>query len=120
MVDTAGRLGNNKNLMNQLLKIKAVIQKSLNQEDQKIFLVLDSASGNNILNQFENFNNIVGINGLIINKLDGTAKGGAIVALATKYPVPIYFIGIGEKMEDLYPFKAKEFSLSLFNLVNNS
>ena len=120
LIDTAGRLGNNKNLMDQLLKIKDVIQKSLDKEDQKIFLVLDSSSGNNILNQFENFNDKVGINGLIINKLDGTAKGGAIVALAAKHSVPIYFIGIGEKIEDLYPFKAKEFSLSLFNLINNS
>ena len=120
LVDTAGRLGNNKNLMNQLLKIKDVIQRSLNHEDQRIFLVLDSSSGNNILNQFENFNNIVGINGLIVNKLDGTAKGGAVVALATKHSVPIYFIGIGEKIEDLHTFKAKEFSLSLFNLINNN
>jgi len=120
LVDTAGRLGNNKNLMNQLLKIKDVVQKSLNQIDQKIFLVLDGSSGNNILNQFENFNNLIGINGIIINKLDGTAKGGAIVALATRHSVPIYFIGIGEKIDDLYPFRAKEFSLSLFNLVSNS
>ena len=118
MVDTAGRLGNNKNLMNQLLKIKVVINKSLNQKLQKILLVLDGSSGNNILNQFENFNNLIGINGIIITKLDGTAKGGVLVSLVSKYPIPIYFVGMVEKIDDLHTFKAKEFSLSLFNLVN--
>ena len=63
-------------------------------------------------------NNIIGINGLIITKLDGTAKGGALVSVALEYDIPIYFIGLGEGIDDLYPFKAKEFSLSLFNLIN--
>ena len=69
-----------------------------------------------MLNQFEVYNKIVGIHGLIITKLDGTAKGGALVSVADKYKVPIYYIGIGEKIDDLYSFKAREFSLSLFDL----
>ena len=85
-----------------------------------MFLVLDGSSGNNMLNQFENFNKLIGINGIIITKLDGTAKGGALVSLILKYQIPIYFLGLGEKIDDLYPFKAKEFSLSLFNLLNES
>ena len=120
LIDTAGRLGNNKNLMDQLLKIKTIIQKILNQENQKIFLVIDGSSGNNILYQFENFHKIIGIDGIIITKLDGTAKGGALVSLILKYKIPIYFVSLGEKIDDLYPFKAKEFSLSLFNLLNES
>ncbi|PPR44007.1 MAG: Signal recognition particle receptor FtsY [Alphaproteobacteria bacterium MarineAlpha5_Bin11] len=118
LIDTAGRLSNNKNLMDQLLKIQRAIKKSLNKESQKVFLVLDGSAGNNMLNQFQNYNNLIEIFGIIITKLDGTAKGGALVSVATKYEVPIYFVGMGEKIDDLYPFKAKEFSLSLFNLVN--
>lgn len=116
MVDTAGRLSNNKNLMDQLSKIKKVINKSLNNIPIETILILDASTGNNILNQFEAFNNIIGISGLIITKLDGTAKGGAIIAVALKYNIPIYFIGIGEEIDDLYYFKAKEFSYSLFDI----
>ena len=118
LVDTAGRLSNNRDLMNQLSKIKKVINKSLDNEIKYTFLVLDASTGSNIMNQFESFNSIIGINGLIITKLDGTAKGGALVSVALEYDIPIYFIGLGEGIDDLYPFKAKEFSLSLFNLIN--
>ena len=117
-IDTAGRLGNNKNLMEQLLKIKKSSQKAITDAITKTFLVLDGSSGNNIINQFENFNNITGVDGIIITKLDGTAKGGALVYLISKYKVPIFFIGLGEKIDDLHEFKAKEFSLSLFNLFD--
>ena len=116
LIDTAGRFSNNTDLMNQLLKIKKVINNSLNIEKINTFLVLDGSTGNNMLNQFEVYNKIVGIHGLIITKLDGTAKGGALVSVADKYKVPIYYIGIGEKIDDLYSFKAREFSLSLFDL----
>ena len=119
LIDTAGRLGNNQNLMSQLLKIKKVIIKSLSFDPQKIVLVLDSSTGNNILNQFESFNNLLKITGLIITKIDGTAKGGSLVSVASNYEIPIYYLGVGEKIDDLFPFKAKEFSLSLFNSVNN-
>ena len=117
-IDTAGRLGNNKNLMEQLLKIKKSSQKAITDAITKTFLVLDGSSGNNIINQFENFNNITGVDGIIITKLDGTAKGGALVYLISKYKVPIFFVGLGEKIDDLHEFKAKEFSLSLFNLFD--
>ncbi len=117
-IDTAGRLGNNKNLMEQLLKIKKSSQKAITDAITKTFLVLDGSSGNNIINQFENFNDITGVDGIIITKLDGTAKGGALVYLISKYKVPIFFIGLGEKIDDLHEFKAKEFSLSLFNLFD--
>ena len=118
LIDTAGRLSNNRNLMDQLNKIKTVVNKSLNIEQNKIILVLDASTGSNILNQFETFNNIIGINGIIITKLDGTAKGGAIISVALKYNVPIHFIGMGEEINDLYVFKAKEFSNSLLNITS--
>ncbi len=117
-IDTAGRLGNNKNLMEQLLKIKKSSQKAITDAIIKTFLVLDGSSGNNIINQFENFNSITGVDGIIITKLDGTAKGGALVYLISKYKVPIFFIGLGEKIDDLLEFKAKEFAFSLFNLFD--
>lgn len=117
LIDTAGRLTNNEDLMNQLNKIKKVISKSLSKDLDYIFLVLDGSTGGNIIKQFETFNNLIGINGIIITKLDGTAKGGALVALALKHNISIYFIGVGEKVDDLLKFKAKEFSLSLFNLI---
>lgn len=118
LIDTAGRLSNNKDLMNQLSKIKGVISKTLNQENIKTFLILDGSTGSNILNQFETFYNIIGISGIIITKLDGTAKGGALVSIASRHEVPIYFVGMGEGINDLYNFKAKEFALALFNLEN--
>lgn len=118
LIDTAGRLSNNKDLMNQLSKIKGVISKTLNQENIKTLLILDGSTGSNILNQFETFYNIIGISGIIITKLDGTAKGGSLVSIASRYEVPIYFVGMGEGIDDLYNFKAREFALALFNLEN--
>ena len=95
-----------------------MISKTLNQENIKTFLILDGSTGSNILNQFETFYNIIGISGIIITKLDGTAKGGALVSIASRHEVPIYFVGMGEGINDLYNFKAKEFALALFNLEN--
>ena len=118
LIDTAGRLANNIDLMNQLLKIKKVLTNSLKDSEIRIFLILDGSTGYNMINQFEVYNKHIGINGLIITKLDGTSKGGALVSVADKHHIPIHFIGIGEKINDLYSFKAKEFSLSLFDLKN--
>jgi len=117
-IDTAGRLSNNLDLMSQLEKMKRVINKSVNEKNINTHLILDASTGNNILNQFEKFNKSIGVNGLIITKLDGTAKGGSIISVASKHSTPIYFLGMGEGIEDLHTFKAKEFSLSLFNLIN--
>ncbi len=116
LVDTAGRLSNNINLINQLIKIKSVIQKSMNDQLLNSILVLDGTNGSNMTSQVETFSKAIDVSGLIITKLDGTAKGGAIVSIANKYQIPIYFIGLGEKEDDLHIFDAKTFSYSLLNL----
>tara|TARA_Y100000590_G_scaffold9460_1_gene11679 strand:- start:2437 stop:3351 length:915 start_codon:yes stop_codon:yes gene_type:complete len=113
MVDTAGRLSNNTNLLNQLIKIKSVINKSLSEKIIKTVLVLDGTNGSNMINQVKIFAEALDVNGLIITKLDGTAKGGALISIAKKYQLPIYFVGLGEKDDDLFAFNAKEFSKSL-------
>jgi len=116
LVDTAGRLSNNTNLINQLIKIKSVIKKSLNEQYLNSILVLDGTNGSNMSTQVEIFSKAINISGLIITKLDGTAKGGAIISIAKKYQMPIHFIGLGEKEDDLHIFNAKNFSYSLLNL----
>lgn len=116
MVDTAGRLSNNINLLNQLIKIKSVIQKSIGEQQLNSILVLDGTNGSNMISQVETFNKAIDISGLIITKLDGTAKGGAIISIAKKYKIPIHFIGMGEKEDDLHIFNAKTFSYSLLDL----
>ena len=113
IVDTAGRLSNNTNLLNQLVKIKSVITKSLLEKIIKTVLVLDGTNGSNMINQVKIFAEALDVNGLIITKLDGTAKGGALISIAKKYQLPIYFVGLGEKDDDLFAFNAKEFSKSL-------
>ena len=113
IVDTAGRLSNNTNLLNQLVKIKSVITKSLSEKIIKTVLVLDGTNGSNMINQVKIFAEALDVNGLIITKLDGTAKGGALISIAKKYQLPIYFVGLGEKDDDLFTFNAKEFSKSL-------
>ena len=116
IIDTAGRLSNNTNLLNQLIKIKSVIKKSAKNLTIKTLLVLDGTNGSNMVNQVETFGNSLNVTGLIITKLDGTAKGGALISIAKKYQIPIYFVGLGEKEEDLLEFKAEEFSNSLLNI----
>ena len=116
LVDTAGRLSNNTNLINQMIKIQSVIKKSINSERLNSILVLDGTNGSNMISQVETFIKAINISGLIITKLDGTAKGGAIISIAKKYQIPIYFIGLGENEDDLHAFNAKTFSYSLLNL----
>ena len=116
IIDTAGRLSNNTNLLNQLFKIKSVIGKIVEENSIKTILVLDGTNGSNMINQVEIFGKSMNINGLIITKLDGTAKGGALISIAKKYEIPIHFIGLGEKLEDLYEFQAKNFSLSILGI----
>ena len=116
MVDTAGRLSNNTNLLNQLIKIKSVVQKSSQNFTVKTILVLDGTNGSNMFNQCEIFEKSLGVTGLIITKLDGTAKGGALISIAKKYQLPIYFVGLGEQDDDLLEFKAKEFSQSIMEI----
>ena len=116
IIDTAGRLSNNTNLLNQLVKVKNAINKIIDKENIKTILVLDGTNGSNMINQVEIFNDSMNVNGLIITKIDGTAKGGALVSIAKKYEIPIHFIGLGEKAEDLQKFSAREFSSSMLGI----
>jgi fused signal recognition particle receptor len=109
LIDTAGRLQNNINLMEELSKIVKVLQKFDKNIPHKTILVLDATIGQNSKRQAEVFSKAVNIDGIIMNKLDGTAKGGTLVSIANEFKKPIYAIGIGEKIEDLKDFKVKEF-----------
>ncbi|CAO4845958.1 MAG: Signal recognition particle receptor FtsY [Holosporales bacterium] len=113
-IDTAGRLHNKTNLMDELKKISRVIKKIDENAPHHTLLVLDSTTGQNALLQMQEFKASVQVNGLILTKLDGTAKGGIVVALAEKFNIPLYFIGVGEQVEDLQPFNRCEFSKNLF------
>lgn len=113
IVDTAGRLQNKQNLMDELKKIGSILKKNDPTAPHENILVLDSTTGQNAKSQLEVFNKIVGITGLVITKLDGSAKGGIVISLADAYQKPIYAIGIGEKIEDLQEFDAKSFVNSL-------
>ena len=115
-IDTAGRLQNKTNLTEELKKIIRVIQKIIPEAPHHVLLCVDATSGQNVLEQVKVFKEIAGVNGIIINKLDGTARGGILVAIAHNTPLPIYFIGVGEKIDDLQEFRAKEFSNSLLGL----
>lgn len=115
MIDTAGRLPTQMNLMNELKKIKRVINKSMLSAPHEILLVLDGNTGQNALTQVKIFDDMLGLTGLVITKLDGTAKGGILVAIAKIRPIPLYFIGIGEKIDDLQIFNAEEFTDALLN-----
>ena len=109
MVDTAGRLPTQLHLMEELKKIKRVIGKGMDGAPHEILLVIDGNTGQNALAQVKAFDDALTLTGLVITKLDGTAKGGVLAAIARSRPVPVYFIGIGEKIEDLQPFSADEF-----------
>lgn len=115
MVDTAGRLPTQMHLMEELKKIKRVIAKGMDGAPQEILLVIDGNTGQNALAQVKAFDETLGLTGLIITKLDGTAKGGVLAAIAKTRPVPVYFIGVGEQIEDLQPFNAKQFVDALFD-----
>jgi fused signal recognition particle receptor len=107
--DTAGRLHNKSNLMNELNKISRVIDRELPGADRETLLVIDATTGQNGLIQAKQFQEYAGITGLVLTKLDGTAKGGIVFAIADKLRVPVKFIGVGEKAEDLLSFSAREF-----------
>ena len=116
LIDTAGRLHNKENLMNELQKIVRVIKKVDETAPHATLLVLDATIGQNAHAQVETFKQMVGVTGLILTKLDGTAKGGVVVALAEKFGLPIHFIGVGESAEDLRPFTSHSFARSLMGL----
>lgn len=115
IADTAGRLHTKDNLMNELEKIVRVLKKQDERLPDEVLLVLDATTGQNALNQAESFDKTTKLSGIALTKLDGTAKGGVVFALAKKLSLPIRFIGVGEKIDDLRPFKAKDYVDALFS-----
>ncbi|WP_170603804.1 signal recognition particle-docking protein FtsY [Ruegeria arenilitoris] len=116
MIDTAGRLQNRADLMEELAKIVRVIRKKDETAPHNTLLVLDATTGQNALSQVETFRNLADVSGLVMTKLDGTAKGGVLVALADKFGLPIHAIGVGEQIDDLAPFDPDEFAAALTGL----
>lgn len=116
IADTAGRLHNKNHLMDELSKVKRVMAKLDNSAPHEVLLVLDAGTGQNALNQAEQFREAAGVTGVALTKLDGTAKGGVIFALSKKFGLPVRFIGVGEGIDDLQPFAAEPFIKALFNI----
>lgn len=114
LVDTAGRLHNKKNLMDELKKIHKVIIRELPNADYRSYIVLDATTGQNALSQVEIFSEAIDIDGIILTKLDGTAKGGVVMAISAEQEIPVVFVGIGEKIDDLLPFDPEEFVDAIF------
>ena len=115
LIDTAGRLQNKKNLMDELAKINRVIARELPDADRETLLVLDATTGQNAVSQAREFKDAAGMTGLILTKLDGTAKGGAILSIKSEVNLPVKFIGVGEGIDDLQPFDARAFAEALFS-----
>ena len=115
IIDTAGRLHNKKNLMNELSKINRVIDRELPGAARENLLVLDATTGQNAVLQAKEFRNSADITGLILNKLDGTAKGGIVLSIKQELGIPVKFVGVGEKIDDMEPFRADEFIRALFD-----
>lgn len=114
--DTAGRLHNKKNLMDELAKINRVIKRELPDADFETLLVLDAATGQNAVNQAKEFKEVTDITGIVLTKLDGTAKGGIIIPIKAELGIPVKFIGVGEGMDDLQPFNSEEFTDGIISL----
>lgn len=115
LIDTAGRLHNKVNLMNELNKIQRVIQREIPEAPHETLLVLDATTGQNAISQADLFTKAAPISGLVLTKLDGTAKGGVVIGLKSQLHLPVKWIGVGEKMDDLRPFIATDFVAALFN-----
>jgi fused signal recognition particle receptor len=116
LADTAGRLTTQLNLMEEIKKVKRVIAKVIPEAPHEVLLVLDANTGQNALSQVKAFDAALGVTGLILTKLDGTAKGGVIAAIAKAHPIPVRFIGVGESLDDLRPFDAEDFVTALLGL----
>ena len=112
--DTAGRLHNKKNLMDELAKINRIIDRELPDADKEVLLVLDATTGQNAVNQAREFQNVANLTGIVLTQLDGTARGGVVLAIREELKLPVKFIGVGEQVDDLQPFDAKAFSEALF------
>jgi len=118
LADTAGRLSTQTHLMDEIKKVKRVIGKALPGAPHEVLLVLDANTGQNALSQVKAFDSFLGITGLVLTKLDGTAKGGVVAALAKTHPIPIRFVGVGEGLDDLRPFVAEDFVNALLGISN--
>ena len=118
--DTAGRLHNKKNLMDELSKISRIISRELPDADKEMLLVLDATTGQNAVNQAREFKAAAGITGIILTKLDGTAKGGVILSIREELDLPVKFVGVGEQVDDLQPFDPEDFANALFDSNDNS
>lgn len=116
IIDTAGRLHNKKNLMDELNKISRVIDRELPDASRETLLVLDATTGQNAVNQAKDFKDAAGITGIILTKLDGTARGGVVLAINNELDVPVKFVGVGEQIDDLQPFDADAFASALFDI----
>jgi fused signal recognition particle receptor len=114
IIDTAGRLHTKVNLMEELKKIKRVMQKLMPEAPHEVLLVLDASTGQNAIQQAKHFTAAVGVTGLVLTKLDGTAKGGVVIAISQELNIPVKYIGVGEKIDDLQPFDKKTFVDALF------
>ena len=114
LCDTAGRLHNKKNLMDELSKISRVIERELPGCDKETLLVLDAVTGQNAISQAKEFVKTSDITGIVLTKLDGTAKGGIVLSIKVELGIPVKFIGVGEQIEDMKPFSPEEFSEALF------
>ena len=114
--DTAGRLHNKKNLMDELAKINRVVSRELPDASIETLLVLDSTTGQNAVNQAKEFKNVTNITGIVLTKLDGTAQGGIIIPIKNELNIPVKYIGVGEGIDDLQPFNAKEFADGIFEV----
>ena len=112
--DTAGRLHNKKNLMDELAKISRIIKRELPDAAVENLLVLDAATGQNAVNQAREFKNAAAITGIVLTKLDGTARGGIVLAIHNELQIPVKFVGVGEGIDDLQPFDVKSFARSMF------
>ena len=114
IADTAGRLHNKKHLMGELAKISRIIDRELPDADKEFLIVLDATTGQNAVNQAKAFKDATGITGIVLTKLDGTAKGGVVLSIKEELGVPVKYIGVGEQMDDLQPFNADDFAKALF------
>lgn len=120
IIDTAGRLHNKKNLMDELNKISRVIDRELPDASRETLLVLDATTGQNAVNQAKDFKEAAGITGIVLTKLDGTARGGVVLAINNELDVPVKFVGVGEQIDDLQPFDAEAFASALFDMKPNN
>lgn len=119
IIDTAGRLHNKKNLMDELAKIYRVIDRELPYSDREVLLVLDATTGQNAVNQAREFQNVAEITGIVLTKLDGTARGGVVLAIKHELGIPVKFIGVGEQIDDLQLFNPRAFAESLFRKISD-